>query len=122
MKDVQGLSSNPQAGFTLIEVLIAVAIFTLGILSVNAMQIASIKGNSSASDLTEIATDATDQVELILGENYDDIAASVTGDVTVNVSPDDPFEGLMTITVSVQRQVRGGTKTVTMTYVKADSV
>ncbi|MBI5559140.1 MAG: prepilin-type N-terminal cleavage/methylation domain-containing protein [Deltaproteobacteria bacterium] len=63
-----------QAGFTLIEVLIAVAILTIGILAVNAMQIAAISGNSSAHHTTESTSWAADRVETLLTLNYDDSA------------------------------------------------
>jgi len=68
----KAIASSSQSGFTLIEVLIAVAIFTIGILSVNAMQIASIKGNASANRITESTSWASDRIETLLGLNYSD--------------------------------------------------
>lgn len=71
MKEQYNISHN-QAGFTLIEVLIAVVVFTIGILSANAMQISSIKGNSKANRITESANWASDKVENLLVLDYDD--------------------------------------------------
>lgn len=68
----KAIASSSQSGFTLIEVLIAVAIFTIGILSVNAMQIAGIKGNSSANRITESTSWASDRIETLLGLDYSD--------------------------------------------------
>lgn len=72
MKDVSMIPIDNQAGFTLIEVLIAVFIFTVGILSVNAMQIASIKGNFSSNRISQSTSWATGQVEYLLGLDYND--------------------------------------------------
>lgn len=61
-----------QQGFTLIEILIAVTVFAIGILAVASMQISSIKGNSSASGLTEAATLAEEKMEELMAIGYDD--------------------------------------------------
>lgn len=63
---------NSQNGFTLIEILIAVSIFTIGILGANAMQIGALKGNTSASDLTKRTTWASDRVETFIGLDESD--------------------------------------------------
>jgi type IV pilus modification protein PilV len=63
-------------GFTLIEVLIAVAIFSIGILGVVAMQSGSIKGNTSARGVTDIAVIATDRLEMLRSLPYNDPALS----------------------------------------------
>jgi len=68
------ISHQKEAGFTLIEVIIALAILTIGILSVNAMQITAINGNATASRLTIASTWAGDQVERLMALDYDDIA------------------------------------------------
>lgn len=60
-------------GFTLIEVIIALAILTIGILSVNAMQTMAIRGNKTASDITRASTWASDQIERIVNMPYDDL-------------------------------------------------
>jgi prepilin-type N-terminal cleavage/methylation domain-containing protein len=59
-----------QAGFTLIETLMAIAIFTIGILGLFGMQTAVIKQNLSANTITAGSTWATDQVEMLLGLPY----------------------------------------------------
>jgi type IV pilus modification protein PilV len=61
-------------GFTLIEVIIALAILTIGILSVNAMQTMSIRGNKTASDITKASTLATDRIERLINMPYDDVS------------------------------------------------
>ena len=61
-----------EKGFTLIEVLIAITVFAIGLLAVAAMQISSVKGNSSALDLTEAVNVAQDRLEDLLARNYVD--------------------------------------------------
>jgi prepilin-type N-terminal cleavage/methylation domain-containing protein len=61
-----------QAGFSLIEVLIAMAIFAIGILGVFSMQIGAINGNSTARKVTENITWATDKAEELHRLPYND--------------------------------------------------
>lgn len=60
------------AGFTLIEVLIALMVFSFGILSMGLMQLGAIKGNSVANHLTEATAFGSDQIEQMLSWDYDD--------------------------------------------------
>ena len=59
-------------GFTLIEVLIALAIFSIGILAVGTMQLSSTSGNTSARIYTESSVWAQDMVEMLMQLDYDD--------------------------------------------------
>ena len=61
-----------QNGFTLIEILIGMTVFAIGILGVAAMQISAIKGNSFASGLTEAATIAQNKMEEFMVMDYND--------------------------------------------------
>ena len=63
---------NNQNGFTLIEVIIAIFILTIGILGAAAMQVASIDGNSKANKLTEAATWGGNELETLMALPYDD--------------------------------------------------
>ncbi len=136
-----------QSGFTLIELLIAIAIFTIGILSVNAMQIAAIGGNSTANRITESTSWTCDRMESLIGLDYDDSdlkdntddgdsGLDDTGDdadgkltspdgnykIYWNISEDYPFPGVKTINVITISQEKGITKSVSITYMKADSI
>ena len=62
---------NNENGFTLIEALVAMVILTIGILTMYTMQISSIQGNSTASQITTAATAGADQIENIFAMNYD---------------------------------------------------
>ncbi len=63
---------SEQKGFTLIEVLVAMVILTIGIFALYSMQISSITGNSHASHLTIAATWDVDQIEKFVGMDIDD--------------------------------------------------
>lgn len=73
--------NNPHntKGFTLIEVLIAMVILTIGILTLYSMQIGAIKGNSTANSITTVASIARDQMEQILAEDFDNVVTTSTG-------------------------------------------
>jgi prepilin-type N-terminal cleavage/methylation domain-containing protein len=58
-------------GFTLIEVLIVMTIFSIGILAVAAMQMTSTKGNASARRMTEATALAERQIENFMLLPYD---------------------------------------------------
>ncbi len=73
-KNTQFVKGN--TGFTLIEVLIAMAIFSIGILGVAMLQSGSIRGNTSARGVTDIALIATDRLEMLRSLPYDDPALS----------------------------------------------
>ncbi len=73
--EIKGMKGSN--GFTLIEVLVAMAIFSIGILAVASMQLAGTKGSSSARFSTEAAVLAHSQMESLLALEYDP-AAPVT--------------------------------------------
>ena len=58
-------------GFTLIEVLIVMTIFSIGVLAVAAMQMTSTKVNASARRMTEATALAEEQIENLMQLPYD---------------------------------------------------
>ena len=60
-----------EKGFTILEVMIAMAIFAIGILGVAQMQIQAVNANSYSRTSTEAATFAQGQVEKLLVLPYD---------------------------------------------------
>ena len=59
-----------QKAFTLIEVLVTMAILSFGILGVLSMQFAAMNANSYSSGLTDATTYAGDKMEKLLNESY----------------------------------------------------
>ena len=112
------MGTNPKAarpvrekGFTLVEVLIAITIFAYGIMAVAGMQIAAMKGNTSARDLTEASTVGSDQLEKLMLSAYDSISdGSRTKDIygiTWNVQDNTPQQDTKTVIVNVSWTERG---------------
>lgn len=64
-------------GFTLLEVLVAMVVFTLGVLALFAMQVGAIKGNSQASNITRATTVALDQIEQVLSWDSNAVNANL---------------------------------------------
>ena len=60
-----------QHGFTLIEVLIAITLLTVGILAAAGMQISALGGNSLASRVTQASTLAGSTIEQLMSLDYD---------------------------------------------------
>ena len=57
-------------GFTLVEVIVAIGILTVGILSLYSMHVASINSNGAASNMTTGSNWATDRIEILLSRHY----------------------------------------------------
>ncbi|PXF60359.1 MAG: hypothetical protein C4B58_00550 [Deltaproteobacteria bacterium] len=62
----EGVRMLDEKGFTLIEILIAMAIFAFGILAVAAMQIKTIQGNSFAGGITGASSVAQNKMEELI--------------------------------------------------------
>lgn len=97
-------------GFTIIEVLIALAIFAIGILGVAKLQLASVSDNTNSRKYTEASTQGVSQIESIMGLPYDDPALadgttdSVTHEIyTVNwtITDADPIPNVKKISIVV---------------------
>ena len=58
-------------GFTLLEVIVAISILTIGLLAVASMQVSAIRGNASAYGMTEATSWASDQVEKLMVLPYE---------------------------------------------------
>ena len=100
-----------EEGFTLIEILIALTIFAVGILAVAAMQTSAIKANAIAGKLTNLSTWGMDKIEELSARPYSDPLLDsagnphqeVSGDYTITwtVIDDNPVTNTKNITVTV---------------------
>ena len=104
---------HDKRGFTLIETLIAIAIFSIGILAVGSMQISAINNNASARMRTEATILASETVEDLMSlDDYNDPLLGT--DTQSTSSPDNiyciqwsaavdtPIPSTKTITLSVR--------------------
>jgi len=71
-----------QKGFTIIEVLVAIAIFAIGMLAIGAMQIGATNANTTARISTELTAFAEDKMEKLTRVSFDDFP---DGDVNLTV-------------------------------------
>lgn len=124
-------SGSNEHGFTFIEVVIAMAIFSIGILGVAAMQTTAAGGNSSARRVTNIANVAADHVERLISLPYNHTCLNngnhngpVAPDYLVNwtVTNNTPLTGTKTLRVTVRARAIDTQKTVTIQQIKADII
>jgi len=99
-----------EAGFTLIEVILAISILTVGLLAVASMQVSAIRGNSYADCVTEAAVLAQDKLEELMAENYSDVGSSneQAGQYTVTWSVDPNGASGVANTMIIEVTVTGG--------------
>jgi type IV pilus assembly protein PilV len=137
----QALDKNTDnTGFNLIEVLMALAIFTVGILAIGSLQLAAIKRDSTARFSTGAAVLAQDPLERLIALRLDPDAAQLPEDLRsdLNHDPSRPFEdatgkytvdwivsplhnpinNAVSIDITVSWLERGDTRRITYNYVK----
>jgi prepilin-type N-terminal cleavage/methylation domain-containing protein len=119
-----------EKGFTLLEVSFAIVILTFGLLAVASMQSAAIRGNFSASALTQGSTWAQDRLEKLMALAYTHADLDPAGNpheeanppagytIAWNVTADNPVANTKLIVVTVRWQDKGVTKTTQLTCVK----
>ena len=120
-----------EGGFTLLEVIVAISILTVGLLAVASMQTAAIRGNDAAYRITEGVTWAQDRLEYLMALPYDDSLldagagqadpmTSPTGyTITYDVEAG-PIANTKRITVIASHNDRGATKTRQLTGIKTE--
>ena len=106
-------------GFTLIEVLIAMAIFSIGILAIGSMQVTSINSNARARMHTEGYTWVGNRIERLTTLPYDD--DDLTETVTDGVPHGPVSQGTYAISWTVQDDTPVvGAKTIRVTVTGAN--
>lgn len=121
-------------GFTLIEVMIAVSVFAIGILAVAAMTMRAVNGNTSSAISTDSTKWMSSQIDTIMGMDFTDpqlspgppvaINTGDTGQYTVNWTvANGTVPNTRLITLTITRNDLGGRQVQTnYTYLKAQNV
>jgi type IV pilus modification protein PilV len=99
-----------KAGFTIIEVMVAISILAVGLMAVFTAQSRSITGNTNANRQTEAMTLAQDRMEQLLALSYDDVntdgsPVSDPGGYTISWTVNDtafPNTKIITVTVAAE--------------------
>jgi len=121
--------SKKDEGFTLIEVIVAISIFAIGLLAVAAMQTSAIRVNSSAARLTELNTWGMDKLEQLMALPYTDPQLQAAGspfqettsdgyNVTWNVINNSPVQNSTLIRITVT----GKGKTLRLVSIRSQSL
>lgn len=135
-----------ESGFTLLEVIVALAIFTIGILALYTAQTATMGYNSGASRMTTAVNWAAQTLESIVGLDYRDLsdqnddkvaglavtstpgadysAVSPDGRYTIvwNVAEDMPMPNVKTVRVYVLSGGRGMGRNVHFEFLKHENI
>lgn len=116
-------------GFTLLEVIFAISILTIGILAVGAMQASSIRGNAFAWGTSEATNIAMAQIESLMDLPYDDEdledldedshgpVSNGSYNVSWKVEEDDFIEQTKTVDVTVLWKDHGADRKVVMSFI-----
>ncbi len=74
MRQIKCINRKNEKGFTLVEVMVAVAILSFGILAVAAMQNAALLGTNKSNSVTEATTVAMDRMERLFAMPFATLA------------------------------------------------
>jgi type IV pilus modification protein PilV len=129
---LKSLSRDNDSGFTLLEAMIAIFIFTIGILATVSMQTTSLNANMSARETTEAASAGASLIENLRPLSYAEDAGLMDGAharpndaqyaITYNVQRNTIIDNTMLIQVTINWTERGRPKSVNLTYIKADII
>ena len=114
-------------GYTLIEMLIAIAILSVGLLAVATMQISSIRVNDTARRMTRRATMAQDRLEYLMSLNFTNAVLMTTGSPHTDDNAPSGYSISWTVSTGgtlppltklIRVNVTERGKTTTMSYIK----
>jgi len=118
------IKAEDEKGFSMIEILIALSVFAVGLLAISSLQIGSINNNGKARRSLKAVAIAQDQVETLMTTAY--AAVNTSGPVTVNNRynvawiVDPPIENTKDVALVVSWPERGKTRSITMNFIVRD--
>lgn len=116
-------------GFTLIETMIAMGIFAIGILAVASLQITAFQGNRSARLHTEALSLAEQQLEELAARAYDspqlangshsesDVGPANRFDLAWTITEDTPLPGTKIINLTIAWDNRGSRRRMELNHI-----
>jgi prepilin-type N-terminal cleavage/methylation domain-containing protein len=110
--------NNKSGGFTLIELVVAILIFALGIVGIMKMHQASVQSNMFSMQLTQAMNISTDRIEFLRGLPFDNANMSVGathGPVTIT-SMGVPYAVSYTVAVTPNSNNYGRTVNLTIAW------
>jgi len=116
------------AGFSFIDVMLALVVLTIGVLALADLQIIASRGNTSSKNTTAAISVAEKKLEAIRNVVYANIAAEAPTQVTesgqtftrqVTVATNSPMTNAKTVTVTVTWSDNAGTHTIPMATIMA---
>ena len=128
IKVFESLRQPNENGVSLLEILMAMTIFAIGMLAVATMQTTAMRGNVLSSSLTRAVIEYNqDKAEELLALNYTDAALDdgnhgpeTNGiyETRWNVAEDSPFSGAKEIAITTTWKDQSGSHSVTTSVVK----
>ena len=127
---MKNLKRNNELGFTLIEVLVALSIFAIGILAVVSMQVMAVEENTLSRRMTEGSHLALGKMEELSGLDYTDSNLNAGSHeliqddyrMTWDVTDNEPLSDTKKIEITVQWNEKGTNKRVVLTSFKHDKI
>jgi type IV pilus assembly protein PilV len=101
---------STEEGFTLIEIMIALVVMSIGLTALAAVQISAIQGNAFSKRMTTVVSIADEKLEQIKSSSYVDIVSESSTQITqsnmnftrqVTVTNNSPLANTKTINVTV---------------------
>jgi type IV pilus assembly protein PilV len=123
---VRGHDRHPAGGFTLVEMMVAILLLSVGLMGLAALSTTVTRGNIQSSTLTAASALAQERIERFRTESYGSIASGgdtrgvdgVTYTRNWTVTNDDPEAGLKAIAVTVRWSTNGRAHATTLTTIR----
>lgn len=131
---INKMPKGDNRGFTLIEAMIALLVFTIGILAMVSLQTRSLDANTHAQQVTEAATLGVSALEALYPLDYLKDAELSNGThamtlpnqgqyaITYNIQRDAVLDNTMLIQVNVTWMLRGVQRSVNLIAIKPDII
>jgi type IV pilus assembly protein PilV len=98
----QARPNNPkhraEQGFTLIELMISIAILSVGVMALMSMQMTGIESNAQARKISESTVMGSDRLENLMCLPFDDPLLTAGDHVPDDQGPEDPYQIAWTVT------------------------